>query len=59
MDLRKRRKELGLTQADVARLCEVSLTTYLVWERRVGSPNEENKKKLVKALRLPEEKEGE
>lgn len=51
-DLKKRRKELGLTQVEVARSCGVSINTYNRWEYRVAQPNEENEKKLKEVLKL-------
>ena len=48
--LREKRLELGLTQVEVAVKCEVSLVTYLTWERNVGNPNPENLAKLEKVL---------
>ena len=51
-NLKELRVERGLTQADVARKVGVSLTAYLVWERGVGNPNEENMQKLKEVLAL-------
>ena len=50
MDLKKLRKDKGLTQADVAIKCQVSLTTYRMWEIGVAKPKDENLEKLKKAL---------
>ena len=52
MDIRKLRKELGLTQSDLAIKCGVSLTTIQLWERGVSTPSEENLEKLKKALQV-------
>jgi len=49
-DLKKTRQELGMTQVEVARKVGVSLSTYLLWERGAGKPNEDNAKKLEKVL---------
>jgi transcriptional regulator with XRE-family HTH domain len=45
------RKELGFTQIEVAKKVGVSLTSYQLWERGVSKPNEENMKKLERALK--------
>jgi predicted transcriptional regulator len=45
-DLRKRRKALGLSQMELARLVGVSLLTIQTWERGVSEPKPENKEKL-------------
>ncbi len=50
-DLKKTRQELGMTQVEVARKVGVSLSTYLLWERGAGKPNEDNAKKLEKVLK--------
>jgi len=52
MDLKKRRKELGLTQVAAAKKIEVSLSTYIWWEKGVMHPNPENYKKLQKVFQL-------
>ena len=54
MDWKQRRKELGLTQLEVAKACDVSLMTYRLWERGAMNPNEENFKKLMEVLKLKE-----
>jgi transcriptional regulator with XRE-family HTH domain len=54
MDIRAKRKELNLTQTDVAKACGVSLAAYRLWELEVGKPNEENMKKLMEVLELKE-----
>ena len=54
MDWKQRRKELGLTQIEVAKACNVSLMTYQLWERGAMNPNEENFKKLIEVLTLKE-----
>ena len=51
-NIKARRKELGLTQVDVARECGVSINTYNRWEYGVAKPNEENEKKLKEVLKL-------
>ena len=50
--LLKLRKELKLTQADLAIKCNVSLTTIQLWEREVTTPSKENMIKLKKALEV-------
>ena len=44
----------GLTQHQVAKLCEVSINSFRNWESGVTKPNEENAEKLKKVLRLKE-----
>ena len=48
--LKEKREELGLSQTQIANLLDVHVNTYRLWEQGAGSPNEENKKKLEKAL---------
>jgi len=50
-DLRKRRKALGLSQMELARLVGVSLLTIQTWERGVSEPKPENREKLEQVLR--------
>ena len=54
MDWKQRRKELGFTQLEVAKACNVSLMTYQLWERGAMNPNEKNFKKLIEVLSLKE-----
>jgi transcriptional regulator with XRE-family HTH domain len=49
-DLRKRRKALGLSQMELARLVGVSLLTIQTWERSVSEPKPENREKLEQVL---------
>ena len=49
-DLRKRRKALGLSQMELAKLVGVSLLTTQIWERGVSKPKPENKEKLEQVL---------
>ena len=49
-DLRKRRKALGLSQMELAKLVGVSLLTVQIWERGVSEPKPENKEKLEQVL---------
>ena len=46
MDLKEIRKKYNLTQIDMAKACGVSLSAYLLWERGVANPNDENQVKL-------------
>lgn len=55
-DLRKRRKALGLSQMELARLVGVSLLTIQTWERGVSEPKPENREKLEQVLNELEEK---
>lgn len=50
MDLKKLREAKGLTQADVAIYCGVSLTTYRMWEIGVTKPKPKNEQKLWEIL---------
>ena len=50
MNLRERRLKAGFTQVDMAVKVGVSLTTYIMWEKLVAKPNEENAKKLEEVL---------
>jgi transcriptional regulator with XRE-family HTH domain len=52
MNIKELRKELGLTQTELAIKCEVSLTTIQLWERGVTKPSVENELKLKQALKL-------
>jgi len=49
-DLRKRRKALGLSQMELAKLVGVSLLTVQIWEQGVSEPKPENKEKLEQVL---------
>ncbi|MGI5927696.1 MAG: helix-turn-helix transcriptional regulator [Thermacetogeniaceae bacterium] len=55
-DLRKRRKALGLSQMELARLVGVSLLTVQTWERGVSEPKPENREKLEQVLSELEKK---
>jgi transcriptional regulator with XRE-family HTH domain len=50
MNIKDLRKKKGLTQCEIAAKVGVSLGAYLMWERNVGKPNEENLKKLKEVL---------
>ena len=58
-DLRKRRKELGLSQMELASLVGVSLLTVQIWERGVSEPKPENREKLEQVLSELEKKHKE
>jgi transcriptional regulator with XRE-family HTH domain len=45
--LKEMRKAKGLTQAQAAISCGVSLMAYRLWEMGVGKPNRENYDKLL------------
>lgn len=49
-ELKKRRKALGVSQMDLARLVGVSLLTIQTWERGAGEPKPENREKLEQIL---------
>ena len=50
--MKEKRKELELTQMDLAVKVGVSLMTIQLWERGITAPNPENKEKLYKALEI-------
>ncbi len=50
MDIKKLRKEKGLSQMKLAAKVGVSLTTVRNWEYKASDPNEENRKKLKEVL---------
>lgn len=50
MNLRARRKMLGISQIELASKVGVSLMAYQLWERGVSEPKEENKEKLERVL---------
>ena len=50
MDLKQIRKQYNVTQVDMAKACGVSLSAYLLWERGVANPNEENQAKLNQVI---------
>ena len=45
-ELKKIRSQFNMTQVDMARACGVSLPTYILWEKGVSNPNDENQVKL-------------
>ena len=51
-NLEKLRTKLGYSQTTLARKIGVSINTYRNWEYGVTKPNEENMKKLKKALKV-------
>lgn len=51
-NLRELRIAKGMTQIELAKKVGVSLAGYLLWERGVGRPNEENYQKLMEALEI-------
>lgn len=52
MNIEERRKELGMTQVEVARGVGVSLQAYILWEKRVNNPKTENMIKLKEVLQV-------
>ena len=50
--LKEKRKELGLSQTQIANLLDVHVNTYRLWEQGAGNPNEENRQKLEDALNI-------
>ena len=58
MNLYKIRKELGISQVTMASEIGVSANTYIMWERNVMNPNEENQIKLEEAIARLQQKEA-
>jgi DNA-binding XRE family transcriptional regulator len=54
MNLKELRKRKGLTQMDAAAICGVSLTCWILWEREINTPNEENMVKVKQLEALPD-----
>lgn len=50
MDLQTIRKNLGISQVTMASEIGVSANTYIMWERKVMNPNEENLVKLQETI---------
>ena len=51
--LKARRKELKMTQKDIADQLEISYQAYSAWERGVKSPSKDKVKQLEKILKVP------
>ena len=51
--LKSRRKELKLTQKEIADQLGISYQAYSAWERRVKEPSKEKVKQLEKILKVP------
>lgn len=51
--LKARRKELKMTQKDIADQLGISYQAYSAWERRVKEPSKEKVKQLEKILKVP------
>ena len=58
MDLKKIRKEIGVSQITMAAEVGVSVNTYIMWERCANNPNEENKIKLEETIARLQQKEA-
>lgn len=54
-ELKRLRKQKGISQIEMARLIEVSANTYRNWEYGANEPNEENLVKLREVLNIKEE----
>lgn len=50
IDIKKRRKELGMTQIELAKKLRVSLSSVRLWEVGVTTPTDENMSKLKELL---------
>lgn len=50
LNLKERRKALGISQINLAQKIGVSLLTLQLWERGVGNPRQENQDKLEAVL---------
>ena len=53
--LKARRKELKLTQKDIADKLGISYQAYFAWERRVKEPSTEKVALLEKLLKVPKD----
>ena len=51
--LKARRKELKLTQKEIAEQLGISFQAYSAWERGVKEPSEEKVKQLEEILKVP------
>ena len=51
--LKARRKELKMTQNDIANQLGISYQAYSAWERGIKEPSREKVSKLEKLLRVP------
>jgi len=49
-NLKELRLDRGMTQVDVAKAVGVSLSAYVLWERGVMNPTQENLEKLKNVL---------
>lgn len=58
IDIKTRRKELGLTQMQLAAKVGVCLMTIRLWENYAGKPSEENLDRLLEVLKLPADNGG-
>ena len=54
--LKARRKELKLTQKEIAEQLGISFQAYSAWERGVKEPSEEKVKQLEEILKVPKGK---
>lgn len=59
MDLKKLRKQFGLSQVAMSKEIGVPLVTYLNWEYQVATPNEENQIKIDACIERLTAKKGE
>ena len=50
-DLKEYRIKNGLSQMDMASRFNVSMNAYILWEREISTPNEENQKKIDELLK--------
>ena len=51
VNLKELRKKHGLSQGDMSVRIGVTLETYRRWEKGYVSPNEENKKELLRVIK--------
>ena len=54
MDVKKLRKDKGMTLMDLAQAVGVSMNTIILWEREISKPNPENMRKLMEVLEVKE-----
>jgi len=52
MNIKKLRRKQGFSQIEIARLLDVHVNTFILWERGVSKPAPENLKRLKKVFGL-------
>ena len=52
MNIKQLRNKQGLSQVETAKLLDVHINTFILWERGVSKPSSKNLKKLKKVLKI-------